>query len=315
MNSINGVKTYKSRSDYIQNAKQAKSLASKSLASKSVSSSVTKDTVKLNNKIPKNEDVGSKIKNKVNEVKDAGTSLIKDAGNLVKKAITTPGAITGLSNLLQTGRPEEVNSLMKESINSKDALIFFVSGLRLNPFDDGAGGLPDMAKYFDSSSDLRWNDSDRILEKIKLERDKPVVLVGHGMGSDSIVDIANKLNTAEFGFRKVNLLVTLDSVGFENDIIPPNVLKNKNVISDQDFLFNDGPNVARDNKKTNIENVLTDQAHNDIEYSADIQMDIFEDIQNVLFEAKIKNEAKLLSQKVGENLSNTAQVNHQLPIL
>ncbi len=161
--------------------------------------------------------------------------------------------------------------------------IMFVGGFSINPFSDGMDGLKGMSAHLPSSEFFNWDDEDKIVDEIlKRDMSQPVILVGHGMGGDTAVSVAEKLNVLENGFRRVDLLMTLDSVGFDNDIIPQNVRKNVNLISDADYFFNDGPNVARNKEITEVINELRPEAHADLETSSDVQFKVFEEVQDVL---------------------------------
>jgi hypothetical protein len=100
------------------------------------------------------------------------------------------------------------------------------------------------------------------------------------------VRIANKLNTAEHGFRAVDLLVTMDAFGFSNDIIPSNVQKNMNFIGHRNIFLNDGPNIARNIKTTEVTNELRDELHTKIDNAPDIQARIYQNIEGVISRAK-----------------------------
>ena len=102
------------------------------------------------------------------------------------------------------------------------------------------------------------------------------------------MNIANRLNSLEHGFRKVDLLTTLDSVGFNNDIIPSNVEKNLNFISDDDYFFNDGPNIARNVNKTEVTNVLRGETHRAIDDQTDVQSEIISHVDEVIGGFKLK---------------------------
>lgn len=165
--------------------------------------------------------------------------------------------------------------------------IYFVSG-----FDWwGAGsikgnydGIRDMAKAVKDAKHYPWNDQDKIIEDIKkLKPDKPVVLVGHSFGGDGVFEVAQRLNTLENGFRKIDLMITLDSVGFDNDKVPQNVKKNINYIANGPYQFlNDGPNIALDYKRTKVENYLRTEAHAELDDLTDVQMHILEEIEKII---------------------------------
>ena len=129
---------------------------------------------------------------------------------------------------------------------------------------------------------------------LKRPKEQPVILVGHSLGGDSVVNLSNRLNTLEGGFRKVSLLATLDSVGFDNDIIPTNVEKNLNFISDDDYFFNDGPNIARNTKKSEVINFLRTDTHREIDNENEVQSEIISHIDEVMGEFKHKRQLNRL---------------------
>ena len=100
------------------------------------------------------------------------------------------------------------------------------------------------------------------------------------------MEIADELNAMNNGFRRVDLLVTMDSSGFNNDIVPQNVKKNLNIISDSVSPFSDGPNIARNTKYTQVINELrSDNIFN----SKDVQFKLFESLNDVLGDNSIQN--------------------------
>lgn len=165
--------------------------------------------------------------------------------------------------------------------------VYFMSG-----FDWwGAGsikgnydGIKDMSEIVENSQLFTWDDQDELLEDIKkIDPAKPIVLVGHSFGGDGVFEIAQRLNTLENGFRKVDLMVTLDSVGTDNDKVPENVKKNINYIANGPYQFlNDGPNIAIDHNRTKVENYLRSESHADLDDLTDIQMNILDEIDKVL---------------------------------
>ncbi len=165
--------------------------------------------------------------------------------------------------------------------------IYFVSG-----FDWwGAGsikgnydGIKDMTDVVEDAKHFAWDEQDKIMEDIKKHKsDQPLILVGHSFGGDGVFEIAQELNKLENGFRKVDLMVTLDSVGFDNDKVPQNVVKNINYIADGPYeLLNDGPNVALDYNKTEVSNFLRPEAHAELDDTVDIQMTIIEEINKLV---------------------------------
>lgn len=253
------------------------------------------------------ESTVDKVKDKVSETKSAGKHLLGEAVSSIGRALTTPGVtsipLPSFGDEGETKPVAEAEKVDDSQIRTiKKPAIIFVGGFSINPFDDGMDGLRGMAEFLPESEFFHWNSESQIMDKIRLHgRDQNVVMVGHGLGSDTIVNIANKLNTLEEGYRAVDLLVTLDSVGFDNDIIPSNVKKNFNYISDQDFFFNDGPNIARDSSVTEVENELRSEAHSDLETSGEVQFKIFEKIENTIGKSRMNDllEAKRLLKLKG----------------
>lgn len=325
MKADNGIITYSSKADYLGRRPEiAKKLAEKSLdlglsegaekAAKAtvdglkdnvtVSEAAKSEALKNNSKGLKEdvkqklkevpEKIPEKIKDKVVEGKSAGEHLIGQAGSALARAVTG-GALPGVS-LPSFGSAKPVSEVAPSKANQVDKNkeggkvntpgIFFIRGFSLNPFDDGSEGLGSMSKNIPTSKVFSWSEEDSVIEEInKRPHTQPVILVGHGMGGDTAVSIANKLNSMDHGFRRVDLLVTLDSVGTDNDIIPQNVRENYNLISDQDFLFNDGPNIARKKHLTKVTNELLEANHNELETSPEIQFLVYEKINSTLMNA------------------------------
>ena len=195
--------------------------------------------------------------------------------------------------------PQEIGSLKKvgESqplINSPG--LFFLSGLDIEGLSSGDGGVGAMAKNVPHGKHFSWKDEEIVLEEIKkVPIQQPLVLVGHSLGGDAVVSLANRLNRMEHGFRNIDLLVTLDSVGFDNDLIPPNVKRNLNFIGDEDVFFNDGPNIARDENRTKVFNEIRSEKHTGIDDSKEVQKKIFSAISGTLFENRKFNDWSIVS--------------------
>lgn len=165
--------------------------------------------------------------------------------------------------------------------------IYFVSGFDwfgASSIKGNYDGIRDMADAIEGAKHYSWSDQEDIIEDIKKRRpDQPVILVGHSFGGDGVVEIAQKLNTIENGFRKIDLLITLDSVGFDNDLIPQNVKRNINYIAQGPYRFlNDGPNIAIDYNRTVVENYLRNEEHADLDDATDIQIKVLEEVEKVL---------------------------------
>lgn len=165
--------------------------------------------------------------------------------------------------------------------------IYFISG-----FDwFGAGsikgnydGIRDMAEAVEGAKHYSWDEKEAVLEDIKKRTpNQPIVLVGHSFGGDGVMEIAQELNTIENGFRKIDLLVTLDSVGVDNDLVPQNVRKNLNYLATGPYHFlNDGPNIALNYERTKVENFLRQEEHAQLDDTTDIQIRVLEEIESAL---------------------------------
>lgn len=185
--------------------------------------------------------------------------------------------------------------------------IFFISGLSLFSSSGDGEGVEKMSSYLRGSEHFSWKQKEDMITEIKRRPlGMPVVLVGHSLGGDTAVEIANELNSLENGFRKVDLLVTLDSVGFNNDIIPQNVAVNYNFITDEDSLFNDGPNIAKNVDLTKVINELREEGHTSIDNSEDVQFKIFKAIEHSLAESAQK---RIISK---DQFSEFANIHRQL---
>jgi len=164
--------------------------------------------------------------------------------------------------------------------------IFFVSGFDWFGASSVKGnydGIRDMAEAVDGARHYAWDQQEDVLAEIKKRDPKqPIILVGHSFGGDAVMEIAQELNTIENGFRRVDLLVTLDSVGMDNDFVPQNVKKNLNFLAQGNRLINDGPNIAKNYQRSEVENFLRHEAHAELDDATDIQMKILESIQNIV---------------------------------
>lgn len=164
--------------------------------------------------------------------------------------------------------------------------IFFVSGFDWFGASSVKGnydGIRDMAEAVDGAKHFAWDEQEEILKEIK-KRDpsQPIILVGHSFGGDAVMEIAQRLNTIENGFRNIDLLVTLDSVGFDNDFVPQNVKKNLNFLAQGNGLINDGPNTALNYRRSEVQNFLRHEAHAELDDATDIQVQILENINKIV---------------------------------
>lgn len=309
-----GVIHNKSRQEYLNRAKgevieSAEELAGDKLTEKAAGERpveklvgdkvTTKDTVpsdKVTTETPKDKvDIGDKVKNvSKNVLKHVAKEEALDlaSGGIAKVGKLVTGVLSGKSK----GKPvvdkvKEIAEVAKASPEveaklEKGPKLFFMSGFDWwGASESSEGGLAEMVEHLPEAKLYEWDDESSILEEIKkMDKESPVVLVGHSFGGDSVVAIANELNSMKYGFREVDLLVTLDSVGYDNDIIPANVKKNLNFIGDRALLFNDGPNIARSVDNTDVVNEMRREDHNGIDNAKEVQKKILGGIDEVLIE-------------------------------
>lgn len=169
----------------------------------------------------------------------------------------------------------------------KKPAIYFIKGLDVfsSPIksESGYAGLGRIAESIEGSRLYGWDQKEEIMKDIrKIHKDYPVILVGHSLGGDTAIEIADELDSLNQNFRKVDLLVTIDAVGFSHDIIPQNVQKHLNVFGESSFVLNDGPHVARREEKTDVRNILSPLDHTDIDDDREIQYEVVNLIQEAL---------------------------------
>ena len=164
--------------------------------------------------------------------------------------------------------------------------IVFISGLEL--FDSSSvkgdyDGIPEMSRAVEHAKHFSWSQGEEIMDHIKMHKPHtPLILVGHSFGGDTAVEVARELNTPENKFRMVDMMVTLDSVGYDNDEISENVRINLNYMADDLFgIFNDGPNYAKDYQKTFVQNLLRKDGHKQLDDAPDIQKTILDAISKL----------------------------------
>jgi len=188
----------------------------------------------------------------------------------------------------------------------KKPAVLFIEGFSAFGISNG-DGIKDMAENFPGAKRFSWDEKDKILEEIKKHaHDQPVVLVGHSFGADSAVEIANELNNAKNGFRSIDLLVSVDSVGLNHSIMPINVKRNLNFFGEGvvPFLHGD-PTVARNTDYTEVINELRSELHSRMEDAPEVQYKIYESINNTINEKNQPLELEqliisALTQKMGE---------------
>lgn len=186
-----------------------------------------------------------------------------------------------LKKASEVAAPEEKEGSVKK------AAIIFIKGLDVfsspSKSEGGYAGVGKMAQAVDGSRVYGWNQKDEIMKEIKkVHKDYPVVLVGHSLGGDTAIEIADAFDSLEGGFRPIDLLVTIDAIGFSHDIVPQNVKNHLNVFGESSWVLKDGPHVARREEKTQVRNILTPLDHTDIDDNREVQYEIISLIQNTV---------------------------------
>lgn len=179
-------------------------------------------------------------------------------------------------------KPPEVKdgSVKKPSIIFIKGLDVFSSPLKS---EGGYAGLGRIAESVEGARMYGWDQKEEIMKEIKkVHRDYPVVLVGHSLGGDTALEIADELDSLKENFRSVDLLITIDAVGFSHDIVPQNVKKHLNVFGETSYFLNDGPHVARREEKTNVRNILSPLDHTEIDDDKEVQFEVMNLIQETL---------------------------------
>jgi hypothetical protein len=183
-------------------------------------------------------------------------------------------------------RAEKVQVDIKEG-SVKKPLVLFIKGLDVfsspSKSEGGYAGLGRIAESIEGSRLYGWDQKADIIKEIKkIHRDYPVVLVGHSLGGDTAIEIADQLDSLKEGFRPVDLLVTIDAIGISHDIIPQNVKKHLNVFGENSLFLNDGPHVARREEKTDVRNILSPLDHTEIDDDKEVQFEIVDMIRKAL---------------------------------
>jgi hypothetical protein len=167
----------------------------------------------------------------------------------------------------------------------KKPAVLFIEGFSAFGISNG-DGIKDMADNYPGAKRFSWDEKENIIEEIKKHApDQPVIMVGHSFGGSSAIEIANELNTVKNGFRSIDLLVSIDSVGMNKTIIPMNVKRNLNFFGEGIIPFLHGdPTVARNTNYTEVVNELRSELHSRMEDAPEVQYKIFETINESLAE-------------------------------
>jgi hypothetical protein len=193
----------------------------------------------------------------------------------------------GPENKPEIKKPDVVEEVKVKDGTLKKPAVIFVKGLDVfsspSNSERGYAGVGKMADAVEGARIYGWDQHADIIKEIKKrEITQPIILVGHSFGGDTAIEVADELDSLEHGFRKVDLLVTIDSVGLDNDIIPQNVKNHLNVFGENDFILNDGPHVARRNEMTKVKNILSQKDHTELDDDKEVQFEIVNMIQDTL---------------------------------
>jgi hypothetical protein len=175
---------------------------------------------------------------------------------------------------------------VKAGSMKKDAIIF-IKGLDLfsspSKSEGGYAGVGRMAESIEGARIYGWNQKDEIIKEVlKIHPENKIVLVGHSLGGDTAVEVSEALDSLKNNFRSVDLLITMDAVGFGNDIIPQNVKRHLNIFGENDLFLNDGPHAAREADKTKVTNILSPLDHVDIDDDKETHREVISLIRETL---------------------------------
>ncbi len=159
--------------------------------------------------------------------------------------------------------------------NESEKSTFFISGFKLKGLENHQG-MDELKELVNEGLHFGWRDKSEIISEIQKRSQQnqspfPIVLAGHGFGADTAIEVAKELQRTSPQLQ-IDLLFTIDAVGFDNDVIPTNVKKVVNIVGKQDALLNDGAKIAQDKSKTQIDNILREnETHEELEKSWGVQ--------------------------------------------
>lgn len=238
--------------------------------------------LKAESETPKTPEVPKDVPSDApSDVATSATSIAKTLAKMPVLPIALPSEnkdIKKLEEKILDKAPPKLSFIKKPAV-------IFIEGFSAFGISNG-DGIKDMADNLPGAKRFSWDEQDAIIEQIKKHSpEQPVVLVGHSFGGDSAVEIANTLNSVKNGFRGIDLLISIDSVGMNHSIIPMNVKRNLNFFGEGivPFLHGD-PNVARNTDYSEVINELRSELHSRMEDSNVVQFKIFESINEVLSE-------------------------------
>jgi len=218
-----------------------------------------------------------------NETTSNASEAIDKASSVAEKIAKVPvlPIVVPKSSENKTLKKIEDKPVEKFHYIKKPAVIF-IEGFSAFGISNG-DGIKDMAENYPGAKLFSWDQKPEIINEVKKHSlDQPVILVGHSFGGDTAVEVANELNSAKNSFRNIDMLISLDSVGFKNNIMPINVKRNLNFFQEGVIPFLHGsPNIARNTDHTEVVNELRSELHSKIEDSEDVQFKIFETINEI----------------------------------
>jgi hypothetical protein len=292
-NPVSNLKHYTNRQDYLSSKKagDVAQTVAKNMSGKEGLVDTATDAAK---------DVGDAVKTEISETSKSlsGSSGKDSLLGEAAKMVGTEALKAGLSNLkpavdvakniaktrAKVNKAQRVQSTQASKIRGmkKEPLVIFFTGFAMFS-SDSDDGLRKLAEHLPNAKVMSWTDEEEAMEEIrKYKSTAPLILGGHSLGSDTAVNIAQELNTLDNGFRKVDLLVTIDSIGSDNDVIPTNTKKNLNFIGDEQGFFNDGPNIARNLNETDVINELRPESHLDIDNENSVMKKIFQEVTPII---------------------------------
>ena len=278
------IRQFSSQDQYIKQKKLLENAKPASIKDADNRSEASKDIVKKTVTSDKAE-ISSTAKDLAKE------ALKPDGESVSTKASVLKGAVDVLGKLAP-GKIDKTSEIQKPEKPKTDLRpikgpgVFFIGGFNWLGLSGENKKLEEMSNHIPGAKYFDYQDKNAIMSEIKRRPSgQPIVLVGRGFGGDVAKEIGNDLDSMENGFRKIDLLVTIDSSSFAKDIVPQNVVKHINLI-DESSLFNDGPNIARDSSKTMVTNTLL---KDDILGSRQVQFDLFQNINSVLGDTALQN--------------------------
>ncbi len=299
---------HKNRNDYLSSKKEfptsklKEELATKieATAQDGVTPTTAQSDAKVEvkkNKLQKLEEKAKEnLKSPLDAAKNVAKELIKTPPLPLPILAPSPLPLSKDSATVQTKDPQKTDSTLKRHLKKiEKPAVIFIEGFEL--FSSGGNGLKDMAENFKGATHFTWDQKSEIIEKIKSHAEsQPIVLIGHSFGADSAIEIAEELNTLKNNFRPIDLVVTLDAVGFNHHVVPVNVKKNLNFFAEGRLpMLHGTAHVARNPDLTNVHNELRNENHTAIDDSRDLQFEIFHEIKKTIqhSNSSLENEKKI----------------------